>query len=166
MSLTPAQTDDLKRLASDAGPRQIVGGHFGLAMMDYTHTTAPNRCFPDLVTQRLLKAALDNQPSPYSDADLPHLATHCTEQEGNAKKVERQIEKSAAVLLLDGRIGARFEAVVIGASEKGTWVRIERPAADGRVIRNFQGFDVGNPVHVQLLGVDVARGFIDFAGVP
>lgn len=146
-------------------PGQTIEGHFGLAVRDYTHSTAPNRRFPDLLTQRLLKAALDNQPPPYSDAELPQLATHCTEQEGNAKKVERQIEKSAAAMLLGGRIGARFAAVVTGASEKGTWVRIENPAAEGRVVRNFQGFDVGDHVQVQLLGVDVARGFIDFAGV-
>ena len=147
-------------------PGQSTEGHFGLAVRDYTHSTAPNRRFPDLLTQRLLKAALDNLPSPYSDAELPQLASHCTEQEGNAKKVERQIEKSAAAMLLAGRIGVRFAAVVTGASEKGTWVRIENPAAEGRVVRNFQGFDVGNRVQVQLLGVDVARGFIDFAGVP
>jgi exoribonuclease II len=146
-------------------PGQTLEGHFGLAVRDYTHSTAPNRRFPDLVTQRLLKALLQNQPAPYGDTELPALATHCTEQEGNAKKVERQIEKSAAAMLLGSRIGARFDGVVTGASEKGTWVRIVNPAAEGRVVKDFQGFDVGNHVHVQLLHVDVARGFIDFAGV-
>jgi VacB/RNase II family 3'-5' exoribonuclease len=146
-------------------PGQAQEGHFGLAVRDYTHSTAPNRRFPDLLTQRLLKALLQNQPAPYSDDELPALATHCTEQEGNAKKVERQIEKSAAAMLLGSRIGARFDGVVTGASEKGTWVRIENPAAEGRVVKDFQGFDVGNHVHVQLLHVDAARGFIDFAGV-
>jgi exoribonuclease-2 len=146
-------------------PGQVPEGHFALAVRDYTHSTAPNRRFPDLLTQRLLKAVLSNQPAPYSDTELPALATHCTEQEGNAKKVERQIEKSVAAMLLGSRIGARFEGIVTGASEKGTWVRIENPPAEGRVVKGFQGFDVGDHVHVQLLHVDVARGFIDFAGV-
>jgi exoribonuclease-2 len=118
-----------------------------------------------LLTQRLLKAALHDQPAPYGDAELPALAAHCTEQEGNAKKVERQIEKSAAAMLLSPRIGTRFEGIVTGASEKGTWVRISNPAAEGRVVKGFQGFDVGDHVHVQLLHVDVARGFIDFVGI-
>jgi len=144
---------------------QMPQGHFGLAVRDYTHSTAPNRRFPDLLTQRLLKAVLSNQPAPYSEIELPALAAHCTEQEGNAKKVERQIEKSAAAMLLGSRIGARFEGIVTGASEKGTWVRIESPGAEGRVVKDFHGFDVGDHVHVQLLHVDVARGFIDFAGV-
>ncbi|HXN08172.1 MAG TPA: RNB domain-containing ribonuclease, partial [Candidatus Acidoferrales bacterium] len=146
-------------------PGQTAEGHFGLAVRDYTHSTAPNRRFPDLLTQRLVKAVLKSQPTPYSDTELPTLASHCTEQESNAKKVERQIEKSAAAMLLGSRIGVRFEGIVTGASEKGTWVRIVNPAAEGRVVKDFQGFDVGNHVHVQLLHVDVARGFIDFAGV-
>jgi VacB/RNase II family 3'-5' exoribonuclease len=146
-------------------PGQAPEGHFGLAVRDYAHSTAPNRRFPDLITQRLIKAALDERPAPYSDTELAALAAHCTEQEGNAKKVERQIEKSAAAMLLSARIGARFTGIVTGASEKGTWVRIASPAAEGRVVKDFQGFDVGDHVHVQLLHVDVARGFIDFAGV-
>jgi VacB/RNase II family 3'-5' exoribonuclease len=146
-------------------PGQKPDGHFALAVRDYTHSTAPNRRFPDLLTQRILKAALQKQPAPYGDADLAALAAHCTEQEANAKKVERQIEKSAAAMLLADRIGARFEGIVTGASDKGTWVRIDNPAAEGRVVKNFQGFDVGDHVHVQLLHVDVARGFIDFAGM-
>jgi exoribonuclease II len=147
------------------GPAQKSEGHFGLAVRDYTHSTAPNRRFPDLITQRLLKAVLQNRPAAYSDAELPALASHCTEQEGNAKKVERQIEKSAAAMLLRSRIGDRFEGIVTGASDKGTWVRIANPAAEGRVIKNFKGLDVGNHVQVQLMHVDIARGFIDFAGV-
>jgi VacB/RNase II family 3'-5' exoribonuclease len=147
------------------GAAQKPEGHFGLAVRDYTHSTAPNRRFPDLITQRLVKAALQNQPPPYTDTELPALASHCTDQEGNAKKVERQIEKSAAAMLLGSRIGSRFDAIVTGASDKGTWVRIGNPTAEGRVIKNFQGLDVGNHVHVQLVHVDVARGFIDFAGV-
>jgi VacB/RNase II family 3'-5' exoribonuclease len=147
------------------GPAQKPEGHFGLAVRDYTHSTAPNRRFPDLITQRLLKAVLQSLPSPYTDRELPALASHCTEQEGNAKKVERQIEKSAAAMLLGSRIGSSFEGIVTGASDKGTWVRIANPAAEGRVIKNFQGLDVGNHVQVQLVHVDIARGFIDFAGV-
>jgi exoribonuclease II len=147
------------------GPAQKPQGHFGLAVRDYTHSTAPNRRFPDLMSQRLVKAVLQNQPSPYSDTELPTLASHCTEQEANAKKVERQIEKSAAAMLLGSRIGSRFEGIVTGASDKGTWVRIAGPSAEGRVVKNFQGLDVGNHVQVQLVRVDVARGFIDFAGV-
>ncbi len=147
------------------GPAQKPQGHFGLAVRDYTHSTAPNRRFPDLISQRLVKAVLQNQPSPYSDTELPTLASHCTEQEANAKKVERQIEKSAAAMLLGSRIGSRFAGIVTGASDKGTWVRIAGPSAEGRVVRNFQGLDVGNHVQVQLVHVDVARGFIDFAGV-
>ena len=146
-------------------PGQTPEGHFGLAVQDYAHSTAPNRRFPDLLTQRLVKAVLKEQQPPYSDTELSALASHCTEQESNAKKVERQIEKSAAAMLLGSQIGTRFEGIVTGASEKGTWVRIANPAAEGRVVKNFQGFDVGNHVHVQLLRVDVARGFIDFAGV-
>jgi exoribonuclease-2 len=147
------------------GPAQKPEGHFGLAVRDYTHSTAPNRRFPDLITQRLIKAVLQNRPSPYSDTELRTVASHCTEQEGNAKKVERQIEKSAAAMLLGSRIGSRFEGIVTGASDKGTWVRIANPAAEGRVVKNYQGLDVGNHVQVQLVHVDVARGFIDFAGV-
>jgi VacB/RNase II family 3'-5' exoribonuclease len=147
------------------GPAQKPEGHFGLAVRDYTHSTAPNRRFPDLMTQRLVKAVLQNQPPPYNDTELPSLASHCTEQEANAKKVERQIEKSAAAMLLGSRIGSRFEGIVTGASDKGTWVRIAGPAAEGRVVKNFQGLDVGNHVQVQLVHVDVVRGFIDFAGV-
>jgi VacB/RNase II family 3'-5' exoribonuclease len=147
------------------GPAQKPQGHFGLAVRDYTHSTAPNRRFPDLLSQRLVKAVLQNQPSPYSDTELPTLASHCTEQEANAKKVERQIEKSAAAMLLGTRIGSRFSGIVTGASDKGTWVRIAGPSAEGRVVKNFQGLDVGNHVQVQLVHVDVARGFIDFAGV-
>jgi exoribonuclease II len=147
------------------GPAQKPQGHFGLAVRDYAHSTAPNRRFPDLLSQRLVKAVLQNQPSPYNDTELPTLASHCTEQEANAKKVERQIEKSAAAMLLGSRIGSRFAGIVTGASDKGTWVRITGPAAEGRVVKNFQGLDVGDHVQVQLVHVDVARGFIDFAGV-
>ena len=147
-------------------PGQPSDGHFGLAVKDYTHSTAPNRRFPDLIAQRLLKAALSGQASPYTIDELTTLARHCTDQEDNATKVERQVAKSAAALLLVSRIGARFDAIVTGASEKGTWVRISGPTTEGRVVRGFDGLDVGDHVRVALLDVDVPRGFIDFAAVP
>ncbi len=143
-------------------PGQRVDGHFGLAVRDYTHSTAPNRRFPDLVTQRLLKAAIAGRPAPYGGDELDGLARHCTEQEDNAAKVERQVRKSAAALLLASRIGERFDAIVTGASEKGTWVRILQPAVEGKVVRGFEGLDVGDRVRVELVHTDVERGFIDF----
>jgi VacB/RNase II family 3'-5' exoribonuclease len=144
-------------------PGQPVEGHFGLAVSDYTHSTAPNRRFPDLITQRLAKAALMSQTVPYSAAQLEELAAHCTLQEHNAAKVERSVNKSAAALLLSSRIGAKFDAIVTGASEKGTWVRISGPTTEGKLVKGFKGLDVGDSVRVVLLHADVARGFIDFA---
>ena len=140
-------------------------GHFGLAVEDYTHATAPNRRFPDVITQRLLKAALNGVAAAYTDEELSALAAHCTEQEGNAAKVERQVRKSAAALLLQARIGEQFDAMVTGVSDKGTWVRITQPLAEGRLVRDFEGLDVGDTVRVQLLHTDVQRGFIDFGRV-
>jgi VacB/RNase II family 3'-5' exoribonuclease len=146
-------------------PGEVVPGHFGLAVQDYTHATAPNRRFPDLITQRLIKAALSAQGSPYDAEQLRALAEHCTLQEDGAAKVERRVGKSAAALLLESRIGERFEAIVTGASDKGTWVRIRAPAIEGRVIRGFEGLDVGERVTVRLVHTDVPRGFIDFERV-
>ncbi len=146
-------------------PGQNTEGHFGLAVMDYTHSTAPNRRYSDLITQRLLKAAMDWTPTPYSMVDLELLAAHCTVEENAAKKVERQVIKSAAALLLERRIGEQFDAVVTGASEKGTWVRLISLAIEGRLMQGFQGLDVGNRVNVRLDSVDVQRGFIDFSSV-
>jgi VacB/RNase II family 3'-5' exoribonuclease len=140
-------------------------GHFGLAVTDYAHSTAPNRRYPDLLTQRLLKAALRGDGAAYTDAELAGLAAHCTEREDAASKVERAVRKSAAALLLAGRIGERFEAVVTGVTAQGTWVRIAGPAAEGRVVRAERGMRVGDRVRVELIGLDVERGFIDFAGV-
>jgi exoribonuclease-2 len=146
-------------------PGERAAGHFGLAVRDYAHSTAPNRRFPDLVAQRLLKAALAGAPVPYTIDDLQALAAHCTQQEDNATKVERQVQKSAAALLLVHRIGARFDALVTGASEKGTWARITSPTVEGRVVRGFEGLDVGDTVKVELVRADVTHGFIDFARV-
>jgi exoribonuclease-2 len=143
-------------------PNQPAEGHFGLAVNEYTHSTAPNRRFPDLITQRLLKAALDNQPAAYSDAELSELAAHCTAQEKNASKVERQVRKAASALLLINRIGQQFNGIVTGASEKGTWVRISEPIAEGKVVKDSAGLDVGDRVRVELVHVDPGRGFIDF----
>lgn len=143
-------------------PGHKVEGHFGLSVQDYSHSTAPNRRFPDLVTQRLIKAALAGRPTPYGNDELRELARHCTAQEDNAAKVERQVRKSAAALLLVTRIGERFDAIVTGASDKGTWVRIAHPAVEGRLVHGLKGLDVGDRVQVKLLRVDVERGFIDF----
>jgi VacB/RNase II family 3'-5' exoribonuclease len=144
-------------------PGQDAPGHFGLAVSDYTHSTAPNRRFPDLITHRLVKAALDGGKIPYALDELDTLARHSTVQQGNADKVERSVRKSAAALLLAPRIGQRFDAIVTGASDKGTWVRIPDPVAEGRVVRGFEGLDVGDRVRVELVHTDATRGFIDFA---
>ncbi len=144
-------------------PNQVAAGHFGLALKDYTHSTAPNRRFPDLITQRLLKAALSGSAPPYSTAELNELATHCTEQEDHATKVERRVRKSAAALLLSTHIGQQFEAIVTGASSKGTWVRIAHPAAEGKLVHGVHGLDVGDRVRVELVATDFEHGFVDFA---
>jgi exoribonuclease-2 len=137
-------------------------GHFGLAVKDYSHSTAPNRRYPDLLTQRLLKAALDGKPAPYNKDELDKLAAHCTEAEDGANKVERRVGKSAAALLLESRIGEHFDAIVTGASEKGTWVRLLSVPVEGKVVQGFDGLDIGDRVRVQLTSVDVQQGFIDF----
>ncbi len=144
-------------------PGGQVPGHFGLALRDYTHSTAPNRRFPDLLTHRLLKAAMSGRPPPYTAEELNQLATHCTEQEDAAAKVERRVRKSAAAFLLSPRVGQRFDAIVTGASPKGTYVRIDRPNAEGRLVRGTQGLDVGDRVRVELVHTDFDKGFVDFA---
>jgi exoribonuclease II len=143
-------------------PGQASGGHFGLAVQDYSHSTAPNRRFPDLITQRLLKAAMAGGKLPYSPAELSALATHCTEQEDAAKKVERQVRKSAAAQFLSNRIGETFDAIVTGTSEKGTWVRLLKPPVEGKLVSGQAGVRVGDRITVQLSGLDIDRGFIDF----
>ncbi|HWD92574.1 MAG TPA: RNB domain-containing ribonuclease [Verrucomicrobiae bacterium] len=137
-------------------------GHFGLAVQDYTHSTAPNRRYADLVTQRLLKAICANAPGPYSETELSAIATHCTEREDAAKKVERLMRKVAAACLLNQHIGEVFDGVVTGASPKGTYVRLLKKPAEGRVIHGAPGLNVGDFVRVKLVSVNINQGFIDF----
>ncbi|MCX5847003.1 MAG: RNB domain-containing ribonuclease [Deltaproteobacteria bacterium] len=140
----------------------ISPGHFGLAVRDYTHATAPNRRYIDLITQRLLKTAIEEETLPYSNNELEVLAKHCTEGEDAAKRVERQVSKSAAAILLESRIGERFDAIVTGAAPKGTWVRILHPPIEGKLVQGFNSVDVGHRIRVRLIHTDVEQGFIDF----
>lgn len=146
-------------------PGGTVAGHFGLAVRDYAHSTAPNRRFPDVIIQRLLKAALAGRPPPYGNDELTALAQHCTEQEDAAKKVERQVGKSAAAMLLGSSIGQQFDAIVTGAADKGVWVRISQPPVEGKLESGPAGLRVGDRLRVQLVRTNVERGFIDFKGV-
>ena len=146
-------------------PGNAAPGHFGLAVMDYTHSTAPNRRYPDLITQRLLKAAMAGSPEPYSRDELTELASHCTQKEDDANKVERQVGKSAAAMLLVSRIGEQFDAIITGASEKGTWVRVFQPPVEGLLAQGFEGVKVGDLLRVRLVRADVEQGFIDFQRV-
>jgi VacB/RNase II family 3'-5' exoribonuclease len=146
-------------------PGGSVPGHFGLAVKDYAHSTAPNRRYPDLITQRLLKAAVAGRSRPYENDELEALAKHCTQAEDAAKKVERQVIKSAAAILLKSRIGEQFDAIVTGAADKGTWVRLLHPPIEGRLASGFEGMDVGHRLRVQLVRTDVERGYIDFKRV-
>jgi VacB/RNase II family 3'-5' exoribonuclease len=143
-------------------PGHASPGHFGLAVRDYNHSTAPNRRYPDLVTQRLLKAAIRSNPVPYSIDELEALAEHCTAEEDAANKVERQVAKSAAAMLMESRIGERFDAIVTGSSPKGTWARLLHPPIEGRLMIASGGVDVGHRIRVQLTHADVERGFVDF----
>ncbi|MEO8153714.1 MAG: RNB domain-containing ribonuclease [Rhizobacter sp.] len=167
----PAGFEDLslsvvKLLGSGAYAAAPAGapaaGHFGLAVNDYAHSTAPNRRFVDLVTQRLLKATLAGQAPPYSIDELTAIAQHCTQQEDAASTVERRVLKAAAAYLLHDRIGESFDAIVTGAATKGTFVRITSPLVEGRVVSGFEGLDVGDAVRVKLRSVDVDQRFIDF----
>ncbi len=143
-------------------PEGEAPGHFGLAVRDYAHSTAPNRRYSDLLTQRLLKAALGGQPMPYTKDELDGLAARCTTAEDAANKVERQVGKSAAALLLESRIGEQFDAIVTGASEKGTWVRLLSLPVEGKLVQGFDGTDVGDRMRVQLVETNAERGYIDF----
>ncbi|HEY4132528.1 MAG TPA: RNB domain-containing ribonuclease, partial [Gemmatimonadaceae bacterium] len=145
-------------------PGKDPGGHFGLATHDYSHATAPNRRYADLVTQRLVKAALASTPAPYTDDELRDVAARCTEREDAENKVERRVRKTAAALLLRDKVGQSFDGIVTGANDKGTYVRTFRPPAEGMVVRHKEGFDVGDKVRVKLVNADPNRGFIDFEG--
>jgi ribonuclease R len=146
-------------------PGDTAPGHFGLAAKDYTHSTAPNRRYPDLITQRLLKAAIEGKAVPYGNDELETLAGHCTEGEDAANKVERQVEKSAAALLLESRIGEQFDALVTGASSKGTWARLLNVPVEGKLVQGEGGIDIGDRIRVQLVSTDVERGYIDLKRV-
>jgi exoribonuclease-2 len=138
-------------------------GHFGLAVQDYTHSTAPNRRFPDVVTQRLIKAMLTGQPAPYSDDELDAIARNCTAKGDAARKVEREMSKRLAAVAMSHRIGQIFDALVTGAAAKGTFVRIPQPRVEGMLVQGQQGLDVGDRLRVKLIRTDVQRGYIDFA---
>jgi len=146
-------------------PGQDVTGHFGLAVADYAHSTAPNRRYPDLITQRLVKAALAGDQPPYGREELLALVAHCTDQEDDAKKIERLTKKAAAACVLSSQIGREFDGIVTGASSKGTWVRIFAPPVEGKVEEGAEGLDVGDRVRVKLVHTDVERGFIDFVRI-
>jgi VacB/RNase II family 3'-5' exoribonuclease len=146
-------------------PGDPAPGHFGLAVQDYTHSTAPNRRFADVVTQRLVKAMLAGQPNPYSDDELSAIAANCTEKGDAARKVEREMSKHLAAAAMQNRIGAIFDAVVTGATPKGTFVRALQPHVEGLLAQGQQGADVGDKFRVKLIRTDVQRGFIDFARV-
>jgi exoribonuclease-2 len=139
--------------------------HFALAVSNYTHSTAPNRRFPDLVTQRLLKAAIARDATPYTLVELQSIASHCTKQEDAANKVERLVRKAASALWMANQVGHEFDAVVTGASEKGTWVRLTGPPVEGKLERGAAGLDVGDRLRVRLISTDPERGFIDFERV-
>ncbi|MDE3105697.1 MAG: RNB domain-containing ribonuclease [Acidobacteriota bacterium] len=145
------------------GNAAAAPSHFGLAAHDYTHSTAPNRRFPDLVTQRVVKAMLAGAPAPYTDGELESLAQHCTEREAAARKVQRTMAKREAAVALAGHVGQTFRGVVTGANDKGTYVRVFDPPAEGRVVRGEAGLDVGDRVQVTLLHTDPVHAHIDFA---
>lgn len=146
-------------------PERPAPAHFGLAERDYAHTTAPNRRYPDLVNQRLVKATLAGRPGPYDAAELDDIAARCTRMEDEARRVERQVVKAAAALLLADRVGERFAATVTGVTDRGTWVRLDAPPVEGKLERGASGLDVGDELEVELVATDVERGFIDFARV-
>ncbi|MGA2947016.1 MAG: RNB domain-containing ribonuclease [Candidatus Sulfotelmatobacter sp.] len=138
-------------------------GHFGLAVQDYTHSTAPNRRFPDIVTQRLIKAVLAGQPNPYSENELTAIAANCTQKEDAARKVEREMSKRLAAIAMQNRIGAIFDAIVTGVTPHGTFVRALQPHVEGLLAQGAQGIDVGDKLRVKLIRTDVQHGYIDFA---
>jgi VacB/RNase II family 3'-5' exoribonuclease len=144
-------------------PGEVAPGHFGLAVQDYTHSTAPNRRFADVVTQRLLKTMLAGQKNPYSDDELTTIAANCTQKEDAARKVEREMSKRLAAVAMQNRIGEIFDAIVTGATDHGTFVRIFQPRVEGLLVQGAQGLDVGDKLRVKLSRTDVQKGYIDFA---
>jgi exoribonuclease-2 len=144
-------------------PNEVSPGHFGLAVEDYTHSTAPNRRFPDMVAQRILKASLAKAARPYSEGDLNAIALRCTQMEDAARKVEREMQKRIAAVVLHPRIGQSFAAIVTGVNQYGTFVRTLQPHVDGKLVQGGHGLDVGDRVTVKLISTDPQRGFIDFA---
>lgn len=144
-------------------PGDPAPGHFGLAVQDYTHSTAPNRRFADIVTQRLIKATLAGQPNPYTDNELTAIAANCTQKEDAARKVERDMTKRLAAAAMQNRVGATFDAIVTGVTPKGTFVRVAQPHVEGLLAQGQAGLDVGDMLHVKLIRADVQRGYIDFA---
>lgn len=147
----------VQRLGEDAG------GHFGLAVRDYSHSTAPNRRFTDIVVQRLVKAVIEDKPSPYTPEELDAIAAHANEQERAARKVERKMRKIVAAAVMKKHVGERFDAIVTGVTDKGTFARILRPPVDGMIVRGEQGLEVGQKINVKLLSANPNNGFIDFA---
>jgi exoribonuclease-2 len=144
-------------------PGEVSPGHFGLAVQDYTHSTAPNRRFPDVITQRLLKAHLASQSQPYSTGDLSAMAARCTLMEDGARKVEREMQKRIAAVVLHPRIGQSFPAIVTGVNNYGTFVRILNPHVEGKLVEGGKGLDVGDKLTVKLISTNPEKGFIDFA---
>jgi exoribonuclease-2 len=144
-------------------PGDPVQGHFGLAVQDYTHSTAPNRRFADVVTQRLLKALIGGSPPPYSDDELAGIARNCTDKEDAARKVEREMTKRVAAVMMSSRIGEVFDGIVTGVTPHGTFVRVMNPHVEGLLAQGAHGVNVGDHVRIRLTRTDVQRGYIDFA---
>ncbi len=144
-------------------PNAVADGHFGLAVRDYTHSTAPNRRYPDLIVQRMVKAALKGEKPPYTDEELAEIAEQCNERESAARKVERKMRKVIAASVMQSRIGETFDAIVTGITPSGTFARILRPPVDGRIVRGEDGLQVGEKIRVKLLATNIHNGYIDFA---
>ena len=147
------------------GPAILAEGHFGLAVQDYTHSTAPNRRFADVVTQRLIKSLLDGKPGPYSDEDLAGIAANCTEKGDAARKVEREMTKRLTALAVSKRVGEVFDAMVTGVTPKGTFVRVLQPHMEGLLTNAAPGLNVGDQLRARLSRTDVQHGYIDFLKV-
>lgn len=143
-------------------PGEDQPGHFGLALRNYSHSTAPNRRYPDLITQRMIRAVLEGKECPYKKTEINKLAEHCSLKEADADRVTRQTQKSAAAILLANKLNQIFEGIITGSKAEGTWVRVFTPPVEGKVVKNFQNVDVGDHVKVKLIAVDVKKGFIDF----